>query len=238
MIQFFAPDIEHDPVLPEEESGHAVRVLRMKEGDALCAVDGKGYRYTCRITSGRPKRVELEIMDRKFEERHWNPRITLAVAPAKNMDRMEWLVEKAVETGVDRIMFLLCDRSERKVLKTERIQKIAVSAMKQSLKTFMPEIIGMTPLREVLQSEGLKGGFRCFGYCSDTVERHEFIKEYGGKEDVTILIGPEGDFSPEEVELAIREGWLPVTFGKSRLRTETAALYGVQGAHILEELNN
>lgn len=236
MIQFYVPDIEADPVLPEEESGHACRVLRMKEGDTLVAVDGKGTRFTCRITSCRPKRTELEILERHPEPKHWNQRITVAVAPPKNMDRMEWLVEKAVEVGIDRIVFILCDRSERKVLKTERLKKIAVSAMKQSLKTYLPEITELVPVRRFLTEEKNGNELRCFGYCSDSVERKEFTGEYDGKRDVSILIGPEGDFSPEEVETAIREGWVPVTFGQSRLRTETAALYGVQAAHILGEI--
>lgn len=236
MIQFYVPDIERDPALPEEESGHACRVLRMKEGDALQAVDGRGGRYLCTITSVRPGRVEVSIDEKKTEPRHWEWKITLAVAPSKNMDRMEWLVEKAVEVGIDRIVFLLCDRSERKVVKTERVRKIAVSAMKQSLKTRLPEIEEMTPFGDFIRDE--HSGHRYFGYCSDSVERRDFTGEYPGCEDVCILIGPEGDFSPREVENAMAAGWTPVTFGRERLRTETAALYGVTAAHIISQIKN
>ena len=145
MTRFYAPDIKQTLTLPEGESGHCCRVLRLSEGDDVEAVDGKGTLHRCRIIDAHPRRTGIEIIESIVEPRHWNPRITLALAPTKNMDRMEWLVEKAVEIGVDRIVFLDCEHSERRVVKPERIERIMVSAMKQSLKSRMPELTGMMP---------------------------------------------------------------------------------------------
>lgn len=146
---------------------------------------------------------------------------------------MEWLVEKAVEIGVDRIVLMKCDRSERKIAKTERLMKIAISAMNQSLKTRLPEVTEVTSFKDIV-TDGFNG-FRCFGYCDDSHPLLSFRNEFKGG-DVRILIGPEGDFSPSEVEKAVSEGYAPVTFGGSRLRLETAALYAVTAAHVIADL--
>ncbi len=235
MIQFYSPDIETTLTLPPEESAHCVKVLRRKPGDEVTVTDGKGHRFVCRLTFADPRGAMVEIVERHEILPHWGVRISVAVAPPKNMERLEWFVEKAVEIGVDRIILTKCDRSERKVVKTERLKKIAVSAMNQSLKTVAPEIVEMTDLSKLLVTpfEGQK----FFGYCSDEVERHELIKEYKPGDNVLILVGPEGDFSPKEVESALMNGFMPVTFGQSRLRTETAALYAVQAIHIINEFN-
>jgi 16S rRNA (uracil1498-N3)-methyltransferase len=231
MIRFYAPDLLATGELPEVESGHCCRVLRMKEGDRVDVVDGKGNAYVCEITDAHPRHTAVDIIETTAEPLHWSPRITLAVAPTKNMDRMEWLVEKAVEIGVNRMLFLDCTHNVRRVVKRDRIEKIMVSAMKQSLKATLPELVEMTGFREFVTSD--TSALKYMGYCSREIERKEFAREYDGKSDVSILIGPEGDFTPEEVNLAIGNGFMPVTFGNTRLRTETAALYALCAAHTI-----
>lgn len=234
MIQFYAPDIESTGMLPQEDSLHCVRVLRHREGDLIQVIDGKGHRFTCRIVSADPRATAVDIETTETVEPHWGCTITLAVAPTKNMDRMEWMVEKAVEIGVDRIVPVLCDHSERRVLKAERLRKIAVSAMKQSLKATLPEVSDLTPLGEFLREP--HPGLKFMGYCDKNYPLLSLAKEYKGGEDVTLLIGPEGDFSSEEVSLAVEAGFVPVTFGNSRLRTETAGIVALDTVHVLTQL--
>lgn len=234
MIQFYAPEIASLPVLPPEESAHCCRVLRMKQGDAIRVTDGRGGLYDCLIADPNPKGCLLSIVSQEETRKHWPFRITVAVAPTKNIDRMEWFVEKSVEVGVDRLLFLQCERSERKNIRLDRLQKIAVSAMNQSLKTYLPELVGPVPFPQALD---MKDGQGFFGYCNPKYPREEFVKNYHGDSDVTIYVGPEGDFTEREADLAVTAGCMPVTFGESRLRTETAALYAVQAVHIITELN-
>ena len=230
MIQFYAPEIEATGLLPETESGHCVRVLRMKEGDRIFATDGKGHRFECLILDAHPKHTAVEILTMEKIAPWWGFRLELCVAPSKNADRMEWLVEKAVEIGVDRIVLMKCTRSERKSLRTDRLEKIAVSAMNQSLKATRTEIAGPVTFKEIV-GDGFSG-FKCLGYCDDAYPLRNFAQEFRGG-DVRILIGPEGDFTPEEVALAVENGYIPVTFGGSRLRLETAALYAAVAAHVV-----
>ncbi len=233
MIQFFAPNIESSLILPESDSQHAVRVLRMKMGDALEVVDGKGFRYVCRLIDPHPKRALVEVIEKIEAPLVWNNQITIAVAPTKHLDRMEWLVEKLTEIGVNQIVPLKCRHSERKELKVERLEKIAVSAMKQSLKAVLPKIEPMTDFKSFVN--GADSEQRFIAYCDDEVERKLLAKQYQADKDITILIGPEGDFSPEEVKLAIEKGFIPVTLGDNRLRTETAALVACDTCHILNQ---
>lgn len=235
MIRFYAPDIIVDHVLPEQESAHCVRVLRMKEGDTIYVVDGKGYCHECVITSAHPKHTEVEIARSEEEPNHWDSRIVLAVAPTKNIDRIEWLIEKAVEIGIDELILLNCRRSERRKVNEERLDKIIVSAMKQSLKSVKPEFRGLIDFNEFLKEVATET--RYMGYCDPDIERKSFAQIYPGHQSITILIGPEGDFSPEEVENAIKTGFQPVTFGDSRLRTETAALFSVVATHVINSKN-
>lgn len=230
MIQFYAPDIRTSGILPESESIHCCRVLRLKEGDTIFATDGKGRRFECVILEAHPKHTAVEIINETEIKPWWGFRLEICVAPSKNADRMEWLVQKSVEIGVDRIVLMKCRRSERKVMKSERLAKIAVSAMNQSLKTNLVEITEVVDFRQLV-SDGFSG-FKCMGYCDDAIPLKSFADEYKGG-DVRILIGPEGDFTPEEVELAMQCGYLPVTFGGSRLRLETAALYACVAAHVI-----
>lgn len=235
MIQFYAPEIESTGVLPESDSAHCCRVLRLKEGDGIYVVDGKGKRFRCVILEAHPKRTAVEIVSCEEAPSHWGVKITLAVAPTKHSDRMEWMLEKAVEIGVDRVVLLRCARSERKVMKLERLEKVMISAMKQSLKAVLPVIEEVTDFRSFVRNEP-EGAAKFFGYCSDKYPRKDFAKNCPSEGEVVIMIGPEGDFSPEEVSLAVENGFMPVTFGKSRLRTETAALYGVTAVHVVESL--
>lgn len=227
MIRFYAPDILETAKLPAEDSGHAVRVLRRRVGDEVEVVDGRGGLYICRL-------VTVQVVERRELPKVWKPNITVAVAPTKHNDRMEWLVEKLVEIGVDRIVPVRCERSERKEIKTERLQKIAVAAMKQSLKAVLPCIDDTTPLSSFLKEDF--AGERFVGYCDAATERRLLATAYTPGTDVAILIGPEGDFSPAEIQSAIAAGFVPVTMGDNRLRTETAALVGCDTIHIVNQI--
>lgn len=208
----------------------------MQAGDMLEVVDGRGNLYRCRLSVAHAKRAGVEIVETVALPKVWPNRITVAVAPTKHNDRMEWLVEKLVEIGVDRIVPLRCDRSERKEIKTDRLEKIAVSAMKQSLKAILPQIDEMTPIKDFIASVGDPQRF--VAYCDDRVERRLLAKNYRPGSDVTLLVGPEGDFSPQEVDLALGSGFVAVTLGDNRLRTETAALVACDTCHIINQLNS
>ena len=199
-----------------------MRVLRLKEGDSLHITDGKGTLYRAEVEDAHPKRCTIRIVE---EHREWEKRpysLTVAVAPTKNIDRIEWFVEKATECGIDRIVPILCDHSERKVIKGERLEKIAISAMKQSLKAYLPTIEPLTPIRTLLEEEF--DGVRLIAHCEEDMERIFMGNLINKGDNVMVLIGPEGDFSKEEIEAARKAGFKEVTLGKERLRTETAAL--------------
>lgn len=235
MHRFYCPDIADTLTLGEEDSKHCVKVLRMAEGDTIEVVDGNGTLYTCRITMAHPKRCAVEVLEQELQVPHWGHRIVLGIAPTKNLDRIEWLVEKCVEMGIDRIIPLRCHNSERTVLKTERLKKIMVSAMKQSLKATLPQLDEMKSIEQVLNEPF--DGVRCIAYCDPMLPREQrqtLAQAYELDRDVMVLVGPEGDFSPEEVEASRAAGFLPVTLGQSRLRTETAGLMAVAAIHILQ----
>lgn len=233
MIRFYSPDIQNTGQLPADESVHCARVLRMREGAEIETVDGRGYAYRCRITDASPKGVGVEILERREEPRNWRGRLTLAVAPTKNADRIEWLVEKCVEMGIDEIVLLRCEHSERKVMKTDRLKRIMVSAMMQSLKATLPVLRGPVDFSDFIKETSGVDACRVFGYCSPSVSRRDFGMVFRPGNDLIVMIGPEGDFGPGEVDMAMRAGYMPVTFGSSRLRTETAALYAAAAFHIL-----
>lgn len=237
MLLFYAPDIT-TPLytLDEVESGHCVRVLRLREGDRLHITDGRGTLYEAEVVEPHHKHCSVRIV---AEHDQWQRRpygLTVAVAPTKNIDRTEWFVEKATECGIDRIIPILCDHSERKVVKTERLEKIAASAMKQSLKAYLPQVDELTPLREVLSMpfEGVK----LIAHCEDEGEKVFIGSELRAGENVLVLIGPEGDFSPEEIALARKSGFKEVSLGESRLRTETAALAATMYTAFVNENKN
>ena len=245
--------------LDADESGHCCRVLRHRAGDEIHVIDGRGTMYRCRLTDDNPKGAEAEVLE-AFPGWGGHPyRLTVACCPTKNNDRFEWFVEKATEVGVDRIVPVIGDRSERKVYKTDRAFRIALSATKQSLKSRIPEILEPVSVKEfICQSElsplashgrndsvpchleqspegGVEKPLKLIAYCfeGDTrrISIQEALRAYGGK-DITVLIGPEGDFSPEEARLAIDHGYIPVHLGASRLRTETAAVLAATAVYL------
>ena len=231
MIRFYCPDIEETPVMPEVESGHCVRVLRHQPGDRFEVVDGKGHIYKVVLVDAHPKRAMVEIEEKTEVEKYWHGRFVLAVAPTKNMDRTEWFAEKATEIGFDELTFLNCRFSERKVIKTERISKILVSAIKQSLKARLPQLNEMTDFNKFITQPF--PGQKFIAHCYEG-EKPLLKDMVHPGEDALVLIGPEGDFSEEEVRKATENGFIPISLGKSRLRTETAALVA---CHILNLQN-
>ena len=222
--------------LDAEESRHAVRVLRLREGDELNVTDGKGNLYICRIITADDRACAVEAAAQEFSIFNSQFSIHLAVAPTKNPSRMEWLVEKAVEIGVSEITLLNCDHSERSFLKTDRLEKIAISAMKQSLHTLLPEIHPAISMREWLSIFHFPLSTQQFiAHCEADKPRTPLATAMKPGEDVVVLIGPEGDFSEEEIALALDCGFQPVSLGSSRLRTETAALYAVTAFNLIND---
>ena len=234
MIRFYAPDIAESFTLPESDSAHCVRVLRMRAGDPVEIVDGRGTLYRATLLDAHAKHATVTIRESELLPKVWQGSITIAIAPTKHNDRMEWLVEKLVEIGVDRIVPLRCRYSERKDINVERLHKIAVSAMKQSLKAVLPQIDAMTPFGAFLDAQ--RHGNRYIAYCDPSIPRRLFSREYVPQSDTTVLIGPEGDFSPEEIRRALDSGWVPVSLGDNRLRTETAALVACDTCHIIDSI--
>ena len=207
-----------------DESRHCVRVLRMGAGDEVWVTSGDGVMCRAHIVDPDERACTVEIAERMEDYGRRPFRLHLLVAPTKNAARIEWLVEKAVEIGIDRITPILCDHSERGVQKTDRLDRIALSAMKQSLKARKPLIDAPVHLTDFLQQPVEGGKYVCYCVGDDRRTLHD---SYTPGTDATVLIGPEGDFSPREIEAALAAGFLPVTLGDSRLRTETAALYAV-----------
>lgn len=229
---FYTPDIAVNSELPEEEAGHCIRVLRLTEGDEILLTDGKGSFYKAAISRAHPKHCEVSILESWRQPALWNGRIHVAVAPTKNMDRMEWFAEKATEIGIDAITCLHCRFSERKEVKTSRLEKILISAMKQSQKAILPQLEGMTDFKTFV-GRPFKGR-KFIAHCEDG-KKTLLKRAYHPGEDVLVLIGPEGDFSPEEIHLALENGFEPISLGESRLRTETAALVACHTIHVLNE---
>lgn len=237
--------------LDREESGHCVRVLRHRAGDEISVIDGLGTLFRCRLTAADPKEAEAEILEKVPGFGAVPYRLTMAVCPTKNIDRFEWFAEKATEFGVDAIVPTIGDRSERKVLKPERMQRILLSAAKQSLKARIPVLGEAVSVREFLMSHSgicasdgtgvahgsgsvgseLKLICCCFEPEGGRKTVTEAIRAAAHGLPVTVLIGPEGDFSDDEVALAMENGWTPVSLGESRLRTETAALAAVAAVY-------
>ncbi|MDB5128094.1 16S rRNA (uracil(1498)-N(3))-methyltransferase [Mucilaginibacter sp.] len=224
MQLFYTPDI--DPslsqyFLSEEESKHAVRVLRLAVGDEVTLIDGKGGLYKAEIKDAHPKRTILQINQVTTEFNKRNHYLHIAIAPTKNLDRVEWFLEKATEIGIDEISLIICQRSERKEAKAERLNKIITSAIKQSIKAYHPVLNAPVNLSQFLKQpfEGQKFIAHC-----DNGEKTELAQSIEKQNRYLILIGPEGDFTPAEVDTALQNGYKAITLGESRLRTETAAL--------------
>jgi 16S rRNA (uracil1498-N3)-methyltransferase len=222
--------------LDAEESGHCVRVLRHRAGDEIHVIDGAGTLFRCRLVDDNPRGAEAEVLE-AFPGWNAHPyRLTVACCPTKNNERFEWFVEKATEVGVDRIVPVIGERSERKVYKTDRAARIALSATKQSLKARIPEIAEPLSVKDFIgQTDPADGSLKLIAYCFEgetkRISIQEALQAFGGR-DITILIGPEGDFSPEEARLAVEHGYVPVHLGASRLRTETAAVLAATAVYL------
>ncbi|GHT31560.1 ribosomal RNA small subunit methyltransferase E [Bacteroidia bacterium] len=231
MTIFYAPDIEKSPFLPEEESQHAVKVLRMKSGERICVIDGAGGLYEAEIALPHAKYCEVKILQKTAEYGKRNHYLHIGIAPTKNIERLEWFVEKAVEIGIDEITPIVCQHSERKVLKTGRLQKIILAAAKQSLKAYLPKLNDIVTFEKLINTPFL--GNKYIAHCYEE-ERKLLQNIYPKGQSALILIGAEGDFSREEVQAALKNGFLPVSLGNSRLRTETA---GVVACHTVNLIN-
>ena len=207
--------------LSEEESKHLNRVLRISEGDEVLVMNGVGVVARAKVIDSHPKKTKLQIESRKEYPSRKDISLHIAMAPTKNIDRFENFLEKSTEIGIDHITPLLCERSERKVIKPERLQKVLVSAIKQSGQPFLPILREMTPFKEFVKNhpEG------CIAFCENPEQSMPLLKAVKNHSDITILIGPEGDFSPEEVSFATMHGYKQITLGDSILRTETAGIF-------------
>ncbi len=236
MQLFYAPDIVPPHyILPEEESRHCIRVLRMQQGDTLSLTDGRGTLYTARITSADARRCAVEVVCRQDEFEKMPYRLTMAVAPTKNIDRYEWFLEKATEVGVSEIYPLECDRSERRAIKFDREQRVITSAVKQSLKAYHPLLHDMTPVRQIIAMP--VAARRFIAHCDRSAGERPYLGDILKKgEDALILIGPEGDFSSEEIAFALANGFEQITLGNQRLRTETAAVAATVMVSMLNSL--
>ena len=229
MELFYSRDIEGGICrLDHDESGHCIKVLRHRSGDEISVIDGCGTLYRCRITCDSHKGVEAIVLESTADWGSHPYSLHLAVCPTKNNDRYEWFAEKACEIGFDRLSPIIGDHSERRVLKTARVEKILVSAAKQSLKATVPSVDEPVSVKEFIAEQAHRDALKLIAYCFDNerVPRRsikEVLQGYEGR-DIIVMIGPEGDFSHEEAELALAAGFIPVHLGASRLRTETAAL--------------
>jgi 16S rRNA (uracil1498-N3)-methyltransferase len=245
MSLFYVPNLSAASILPDEESLHAVKVLRLKTGDSIQIVDGKGGFFNARITTPHHKHCAFEITETLVDASKRNYHLHIAIAPTKNIDRLEWFIEKATEIGIDEITPVFCQNSERKIVKEERLEKIIVSAAKQSLKAKFPTLNPPCSFNEFIRMYNAEQQFIAHCYTSpqpspegretekptilsnlenSIFERKLLKNEVLKSSNVLILIGPEGDFSPEEVSTAIKNGYQPVSLGDSRLRTETAGV--------------
>ncbi|MBU2945626.1 16S rRNA (uracil(1498)-N(3))-methyltransferase [Zobellia uliginosa] len=223
MQLFYNPDLDKSIsqfTFSREESRHIVKVLRKKEGDILHITNGKGYIFESEILLADQKRCKAQIIStkKKHAKAHW---LHIVVAPTKNNDRLEWFLEKATEIGVNEITPIFCDRSERKVIKKERLEKVIQSAMKQSLRSYLPKLNDAISFKAFIEKE--QNGLLFIAHCEEE-EKVDLKRRVAADKDVTVLIGPEGDFSQNEINIAYEKGFLPVSLGEYRLRTETAAI--------------
>ena len=231
MEVFFSDDICDGHVrLDAEESGHCVRVLRHRPGDEISVIDGRGTLYRCALEIADAKGAEARVLEAKPGFGAHPYHLTMAVCPTKNIDRYEWFVEKSTEIGVDVIAPVIGERSERRILKTDRLKRLALSAAKQSLKAAIPTVAEPQSVRDFIL-DAPADALKLICYCFDDVERKQIQQLLPAKE-ICILIGPEGDFSPEEAALARERGWVPVSLGDSRLRTETAAVVAATAVYL------
>lgn len=235
---FYVPDAGNVTEMPQEEALHALRVLRIKSGDEINLMDGEGNFYRAEVTLAATKRCLYEVKEKLPQQPTWHGHVHLAIAPTKMMDRIEWMAEKSTEIGFDELSFLNCKFSERKNIRTVRLDKIIVSAVKQSHKAWKPIVNSMVSFKEFINTPRKGRKFIC--HCYEEVEKKDLFAElqkpYDDEGDVTILVGPEGDFSIDEVKLAMANGYESVSLGTSRLRTETAGLMAVAMSNLARRI--
>ena len=232
MNLFYTPDVTGEMhQLGEEESKHIGRVLRFRQGDFVFLTNGRGDLFKAEITDADPKSCSVKIIETTSNYGKRNYAVHIAIAPTKNMDRFEWFLEKATEIGIDEITPIICEHSERREIKTERLKKVIVAAMKQSMKCYLPKLHAALRFNELITKN-----FSCQKFiCSVDASKQQLLKDlYEVKKDVLLLIGPEGDFSSGEIELAEKNNFKKVSLGDSRLRTETA---GIVACHSIAQLN-
>ena len=226
MQLFFTPDLNpslENFILSEEESKHAIRVLRMDTGDCLHLIDGRGGLYEAQIIDPHPKRTVITILNVEEEFQRPKYHLHIAVGPTKNIDRIEWFLEKATEVGIQEITPVICEHSERKEVKLDRLNKVVVAAMKQSLKAYLPKLNPAVSFKQFLREIPKEGVQKAIAHCVDA-EKKYLNQVLEPDQHYIILIGPEGDFSEDEIDLALQMGFHPISLGEARLRTETAAL--------------
>lgn len=236
MQLFYNPNIsklEKEVTFDKEESRHIVKVLRMKDGDTFKITNGKGSFFSAEMINANPKGCLVKILSEEMQQ-PLPYQLHLAVAPTKLNDRYEWFLEKATEIGISEITPIICDHSERKTIKPERYEKILQSAMKQSLKAYLPVLNEAVSYKDFINSEKNSEGLKCIAHCEET-DKKSLKSVLKQNQKITILIGPEGDFSSEEIELAKQAGFIPVTLGESRLRTETAAVVACHSVAFVNE---
>lgn len=222
MHVFYTPDLSsNNYTLNEEESRHCSKVLRLGVSDIVHLIDGRGGLYEAKIIEANNRHVQLAIVDYKQEYGKRNHHLHIAIAPTKNIDRLEWFLEKATEIGIDEITPIICDRSERKIIKEERLEKVITSAVKQSLTAYHPQLNKVSSFADFIQKNNDSEKF--IAHCMDA-EKQYINQIVNVHQSYLILIGPEGDFTPSELKAALQNGYKPVTLGNTRLRTETAAL--------------
>lgn len=235
---FYVPNTGQENEMPTEEALHALRVLRIKSGDEINLMDGVGNFYRAEVTLAATKRCLYEVKEVLPQQPAWHGHVHLAIAPTKVMDRIEWMAEKATEIGFDELSFLNCKFSERKTMRTVRLDKIVISAVKQSHKAWKPIVNQMVSFKEFIAQPRKGRKFIC--HCYEEFEKVDLMTElqkpYDEDADVTVLVGPEGDFSVDEVKLAIANGYESASLGTSRLRTETAGLMSVAMANLTRRI--
>ncbi len=237
MHLFYTPDIIQDTyTLSEDESKHCIRVLRLTIGAKIVLIDGKGGWYDAVISNDDVRRCSVNIVNKKKEFGKCNLDLHIAIAPTKNMDRLELFVEKATELGISEISTIDCQNIKRTVVKTERLDKVAISAIKQSMKAYLPRINEMVEFEKFINLNKEYKGQRFIAHCYEAENKIHLKNVYKKGENALILIGPEGDFSKDEVKFALDNGFQEINLGSSRLRTETAAIYACTAINILNEI--
>ncbi len=234
MNVFYLPDANDGMVsFPEEESRHCVKVLRMQAGDRFCVTDGKGSLYDAELVEAHPKRAVACLSNKRAGYDNKTFRLEIAIAPTKLNERTEWFLEKATEIGIDKVQLFASCHSERRVANVERFRKVMIAAMKQSIKSRLPEIEDVTDFNKMVQQPF--DGQKFIAWIDDDVT-DLLCDKYEKGQNALVLIGPEGDFSPEEVQLAKDNGFVPVSLGEARLRTETAAVVACHTVQLINQM--